>query len=333
MGFFEKAVHKIQRRSDNLRREVAWKLGMDKKFYEQARGARIIVYHGICQGNHTRFNNSFTRLDAFITHLEFYSHYFNVISLDDYYRQHFNNNRFNICITFDDGFANNFRYVLPLLQAYKVPAAFFITGIRNAGYDILWNDFLAIAGRLGPATIVFDGETYYKDKWYKYTSAMGEKLADRLRLTGFVTKEEMIQALAPSVPFRQDSALDDYWQQMTTEEIRNLAASPYVTIGSHGYYHNDLAKIPISDASNELVWSKQYLENLVQKQVNAVAFPYGSYSKEVIDASLSAGYTQLLAMDRYFADDHLQPALKERFTVNPFISVINQMHANITGKY
>src|SRR5882672_1193036 len=125
--------------------------GLNQQRFQKAMGARIAVYHGICQTDHTRFNSIFLQLKTFEAHLQFYKKYFHVISLDDYYNQRFSKERFNICISFDDGFANNYKYVLPLLNKYQIPAVFFITAIREAGYDILWNDFLVLAQKYGPS--------------------------------------------------------------------------------------------------------------------------------------------------------------------------------------
>src|SRR5206468_10193539 len=125
--------------------DVRSRFGLNENLFSTARGKRIVIYHGICLSDPTRFNSIFLKLKTFESHLQFYKKYFHIISLDDYYNQRFNKERFNICITFDDGFANNYKYGLPLLEKYRMPAAFFITAIRDAGYDILWNDILAYA--------------------------------------------------------------------------------------------------------------------------------------------------------------------------------------------
>jgi hypothetical protein len=64
-----------------------------------------------------------------------------------------------------------------------------------------------------------------------------------------------------------------------------------------------------------------------------LAFPYGSYTKEVMNEAKNAGYLQLLATEFLFPNDAIDQTLRERLTINPFISNINQMHANITGNY
>jgi len=309
-------------------------MGLNDRIFKETTGARILVYHGICLANHTRFNSIFLRLKTFEAHLQFYRKYFNVISLNDFYNERFSRERFNICITFDDGFANNYKYVLPLINKYRLPATFFITGIRDTGADILWNDFLAIAQKYGPSEFEFLNDLFYKNKYCQYVSTTSDKpLKDLLREHGFDNKKELIKVLQPLVPFKPDMQETDYWLQMTEEEIKLLSASPWATIGCHGYYHNDLSRISINDASTEMTRCKQFLENIAQKEINAIAFPYGAYTRELVEEARKCGFTKLLAVDFLFPEDYTDNSMRERFTVNPYISVNNQMTAIVNGRY
>lgn len=318
----------LRSRLEGLRRDIAWGLGVNRGFIKKT-GSRVLLYHGICQAHPFQFNTLFITLRSFERQLHFYKKYFNPVSLDDYYQGHFNHEKFNICLTFDDGFANNHKYVLPLLERHKIPAAFFITGIREAGHDILWNDALSIAYKYGPENIVLCEKEYFKRRDGKYISADGKLLVDVLRSTSFENKMKMLQILDP---YKNDTE-KDYWLQMTEQEIKILSESKWVTIGSHGYYHNDLVKIPLADASNEISRSKKYLERITGKEIKAIAFPYGSYTPEVLSAAKDAGFSQLLATEFHSPGNSKDATMRERLTINPFISGINQMHANITGKY
>src|SRR6185503_7461207 len=211
---------------------------------------------------------------------------------------------------------------------------FFITAIRAAGYDILWNDFLSIVTKYGAENMVYKNKPYKKNQFGNYVSVKdGVSLADKLRSAGFKEKAEMMKLLYGQAPFKSNLSEVDYWLQMTPKEIRKLAASRYVTIGSHGYYHNDLGRIKISDAAEELILSKQYLEGVIRRKIKSFAFPYGSYTPELLEGAKGAGYRQLLAMDFRFAEDRDDPGMRERFTVNPFISTHNQMYATVTRRY
>lgn len=334
MTIVKKIWSKTKKKAKYLSRDLQHSLGFYNGFFSSARGNRILVYHGICNNNHLKFNTLFLKEKTFESHLQFYQRYFNVVSLDDYYQQNFSNDKFNVCLTFDDGFANNYKYVLPLLKKYQMPATFFITAIRAVGYDILWNDFLSIFGKYGPGKMIFNGEEYTKNRQKKYVSDNGSiALNDKMRNLGFAEKAQMMKDLYPLAPFKTKKPDEDYWLQMTVEQIKALAAHPFVTIGAHGYYHNDLATISITDTIDELNLTKHYLEDIIERKVTSIAFPYGSYNPAVVEASAMAGYSQLLATEFNHGEEYKNDALRDRLIVNPFISVNNQMYAAVKGNY
>jgi peptidoglycan/xylan/chitin deacetylase (PgdA/CDA1 family) len=322
--------NKIARAKEDL----GWQLGMNRSWFKKAKGARILVYHGICRTDPLRFNSLFVTQNTFESHLQFYKKYFNVVSLSDFYGQRYDPDKFTVCLSFDDGFANNYEYALPLLQEYQLPATFFITAIRAEGYDILWNDFLSIVTHYGPHTLEYRNEKYIKTTAGRYVlNTDGKALVDMLRHTGFPAKKEMMNELAPVVDFKSSPQEKDYWCQMTPAQIRELSASPLVTIGCHGYYHNDLAKIPLNLAKEELTDSKKFLEKTIGKEIRALAFPYGSYTQELREYAKQIGFDQLLATDFLFPEDAHDTTLRERLTINPYITVINQMYATVRGHY
>ncbi len=326
----KKAARKLRGKLRRGYRDIAWYIGGDSPFIREARGARVLVYHGLCRKLPLSYNTLFITMSRFEAQLKLYKTYFNLISLDELYQRKFSNDRFNICLTFDDGFANNYKYVLPLLEKYKVPAAFFITGIRDAGYDILWNDVLCVANRFGPERVFLMNTEFRKAKSQVYASvATGETLASVLRRCGFEEKKEMIEQLG-GYRYKADK---DFWLQADREEIRELSASEWVTIGSHGYYHNDMGNITGNLLKEEMIKSKHFLEELTGKDIRALAFPYGSYSKEALTEAKKAGYSQLLGTELVLPGDKEEETLKERLTINPFISNVNQLHANIKGHY
>jgi peptidoglycan/xylan/chitin deacetylase (PgdA/CDA1 family) len=322
-----KIVRRLQPRLVNLR----WRLNFNSAELANAKGARILAYHGVCLKSPLRFNTLFITVNKIEQQLRLYKKHFQLVSLEDFYNQRYDPGKFTLCLTFDDGFANNFKYILPLLEQYEVPATFFVTAIRQVGYDILWNDLLSIAGQMGPSKLVFQNEPFHKNSSGKYILIKsGETLNGILRWGNFETKAEMMD-MFDSLKKTVD---EDYWLQMTQAEIKTLSRSKWVTIGSHGYFHNDLATLPCDRLQQELTDSKKYLEEITGKEIKAIAFPYGSYSEETITEAKKAGYSQLLATDFVSPkEDVNNELLRERLTINPFISNTSQLHANIRGNY
>lgn len=64
-------------------------------------------------------------------------------------------------------------------------------------------------------------------------------------------------------------------------------------IGSHGVTHRLLATLPINEVRHELVTSKRQLEDVLGVPVASLAFPGGSYSREIERLARDVGYTEI----------------------------------------
>ena len=78
---------------------------------------------------------------------------------------------------------------------------------------------------------------------------------------------------------------------LTPAEVRELAALPGVTIGSHGATHAPLTGLDDNALRNELESSKAELEDAAGCAVNAISYPHGAVDRRVRDAAAAAGYT------------------------------------------
>jgi hypothetical protein len=91
----------------------------------------------------------------------------------------------------------------------------------------------------------------------------------------------------------------EFWKLMNDHEIRESAKSKYIEIQSHGFFHNNLGTIKLELALKEGIDSKNYLENLTQKQVDTIGFPDGSYSKEFVDTIAKYGINKFTAAEGF----------------------------------
>jgi peptidoglycan/xylan/chitin deacetylase (PgdA/CDA1 family) len=78
---------------------------------------------------------------------------------------------------------------------------------------------------------------------------------------------------------------------MDAEELRELASSPFVEIGSHTNEHADLSEASPEEAYRDMASSKDALEELLQRPVDTFAYPKCCYSPACPDAARRAGYT------------------------------------------
>jgi peptidoglycan/xylan/chitin deacetylase (PgdA/CDA1 family) len=88
--------------------------------------------------------------------------------------------------------------------------------------------------------------------------------------------------------------VDDADRPMTVAELQRLAASPLVTIGSHGRTHPSLALTGPQRRAEELRRSREDLAGWLGTEPAAFAYPFGVWGADVDaatrDATAAAGY-------------------------------------------
>lgn len=275
----------------------------------------ILMYHGVDSTGNTQFNSRHAGVKCFENHIAFLKKHFHVITLADYFNQNFKSGKINVAITFDDGYLNNFKYALPVIEKYQAPVSWFITGLNQTDTPAIWADILNIAEKLTDKAVNIDGELFEHKQGAYRSAATGQTLFDTVKKhkPGFEFKQKMVKAFMEIIDFKNRNDLSDYWRLMNDEEIRKASQSEYLEIGSHGFFHNNLGNIPLENAKDELRKSKGYLENLAQKEVVSLAYPDGSYSADVKSVAASIGFKHQLAADGFLLSaDKNDPRIRDR---------------------
>ena len=326
-------VCKVKRKLSYVGNDLLFSVKLKKNDPSQfSQSSLMIVYHGIDQEGGNRFNSRFISQEYFEKQISYFKQYFNIVSLEQYYQRDFDPDKLNVCITFDDGYRNNLKYALPILEKYKVPASFFITTIRDHGMDHLWADYVDLACYLNTKDIVVEGEVFAKrGNGEYYSRATGVSLKITAKSKGFGWKEACMKALPDT--FKSKKELEDYWKLLTGDEIRQLGSSEYITIGSHGRLHDCLGMIDGSKAREDVKRSKECLESVLGHRVDAIAYPDGSYTRELVEFGKELGLSKHLALTYLFQEDRADDCIRDRFGINPYCSWNNQLYSMLRGKY
>ena len=288
---------------------------------------KIIMYHGVDLVGDTTFNTRQTSVKCFELQIQFLKKHCNVISLEDFFEKKFDDTKSNIAITFDDGYLNNYKYAKPILEKHQAYATFFITGLNQTEDDILWADFLNIVSKQTNESFQIKGMTfilkdgiYYNEKNESIYEIVKNKYPE------YSFKKEIFEALKQFDGFKNEDKYTDYWKLMSDEQIIETSKSKFISIGSHGYHHNNLGKISMEDAVAELINSKNYLEKLTQKNVTSIGYPDGSYSRELVNKADELGFKYQLAAEGFlFAEDIVDPRIRDRKGIYSCDSCGNQL--------
>ncbi|WP_186647704.1 polysaccharide deacetylase family protein [Fluviispira vulneris] len=77
----------------------------------------------------------------------------------------------------------------------------------------------------------------------------------------------------------------------TKEQLRRVSEMPFCEIGAHTKSHPILANQTIKVQRNELLFSKNYLEDLLGHRITSMTYPHGSYTNETINLVKECGYS------------------------------------------
>lgn len=299
-------IHRISNKLKRLSNEFRMNSIPSRSSFAQNREPIILMYHGVVPENERLFNTRHALLKDFEHQISYLKKQCNILSLDDFFAKKFDPNKRNVAITFDDGYQNNFSYAKPILEKHMVPATFFITGLNKTSERILWADLVDIASRLGNiAPFELNTHTFQQSDQGALVNETGSNIHEFIKQQhpNFETKQDLFRQLEPYTSFLKDTTYDPYWKLMSDEEIVETSKSAYITIGSHGFYHNNLGNIALDLAKKELLDSKEYLENLTQKDVNTLGYPDGSYSRALVDYGDQIGFNVQVSTEKYLFEE------------------------------
>lgn len=102
---------------------------------------------------------------------------------------------------------------------------------------------------------------------------------------------------------------------LTSGQLKEMDANG-MDIESHTVNHEDLDKLSLEKQEQTLVQSKQFLEKLLNKKVDYIAYPSGLYNKFTEQAAKNAGYTMAFTINSGWANKNTNILFLNRVFVN-----------------
>jgi len=174
-------------------------------------------------------------------------------------------------LTFDDGYADNFRVALPLLKKHDVPATIYVA-TRYLDGGIMFNDIIWEACRSTPLESV-DLDLVGLGHRQLATSAQRRQCASdvimAIEYLGLEERDRRAHAVASLLRAVLPTDL-----MMTSEEVANLPGE-LITVGAHTHSHPILTRLPDHAAAQDIDLGRQRLQAITGQPVEHFAYPNG----------------------------------------------------------
>ena len=236
---------------------------------------QILIYHRVLP-DFDPFAIDVTPVKYFENQIRLLSSYFKIVTLDAMMQEYYNNNikPNQICITFDDGYADNYQFAFPILKKYNAPATIFLTtDYISTGCQLWFDRALQIMKNfnIGEVNLSnFNGPILNIGK-YQDRSVTIKSLLEWLKTIDSIERDAVLDFMDNKYGGAETNSKV---RMLNWDEVIEMSRSG-IDFGSHTQSHSILSKISLEQIKTELLNSKQLIEKHIDKKVKAFAYPNG----------------------------------------------------------
>lgn len=195
-----------------------------------------------------------------------------------------------VCITFDDGYRDNFTNALPILKELDIPATIFVTtGNINTSEEFWWDELerLLLDWQRSYEKTFSLRDDFFSCQWPTETLYDRENLYDTLHWLMYdkitvAKRKDWIAQLRKWSQAGNTGRKENQAMQTSELEIN----SPLLTIGAHTVNHPSLKSLTVQEQRNEISQSITDLEALLKQKITVFSYPFGTkndYDTTTID--------------------------------------------------
>jgi len=220
---------------------------------EKKQGILILMLHSLFKDDEEKYSGvidpaSGVTINEFEIIVKYYlDHEYTFIRLADLNK--IDCSELSVCITFDDGYANNM-LALPIINKYKIPITIFVT-TKN----------------------VRDGTPFWWDVFFRKKKPISSEIK-RLK-TSQIAERFIMQG--------EDKPVGDIDRPLSLNELREMSSHELVDIGNHTHDHAILTNYSITEMREEISKSQELLKRWTGTSPAVIAYPIGNCSQEVVD--------------------------------------------------
>lgn len=213
-----------------------------------------------------------------------------------------------VCVTFDDGYEDNYTHAFPALRSLQIPATIYLTtGAVGRRSGFWWDTVAALFEATQHTELNLEALSEKAQLPWRATGTlpMGtprqkQEAADYVSSLFRVAKRgsapEAFDALRTLLRVSGEPDRPPMLQWAQIEEMNKSG----VEFGAHTVTHPDLTQVPPATVAFELAESKQAIERRLGTPVDTFAFPYGTarhWSAELGAAARDIGFTSVVSAE------------------------------------
>jgi peptidoglycan/xylan/chitin deacetylase (PgdA/CDA1 family) len=241
------------------------------------RRAAIVRYHSVSReadGTHRWIGPSIcVTPDVFERHIAFLARHYACVSMDDLLEALGSGRPLPpnaAVVTFDDGYRDNYDAAYPVLRRHRVPAMFYVTTGALQGGEPLWPSEARYLAHTAGSEIT---GPFPAGRYDLSTPALRERAARELKqwLVALPTgpRQDAMRELRRRAGVDLTLLRDG---MMTWDQVREMRKGG-MFFGAHTVTHPLLPSIPLAEAREEIVGSKQALEAELGEAVRHFSYP------------------------------------------------------------
>jgi len=260
---------------------------VDRRFDGAGPKALILSYHRVAEVGPDRWSLCVTP-QHFAEHLDVLSGQWRVLRLRDLVcaLQEGRLPDRSVVITFDDGYTDNLHNAKPLLEKHGKPATIFVSsGYVGSEREFWWDELEQILGCEGNPDL-----------------SLYRSLHRVLLQVAETERRQILDGLRELVGVRP--GVRESHRPLSEQELSELARGNLVEIGAHTFTHALLPALPEAQQRVEIQRDKVRLQEILGRNVEHFAYPYGSCDEITAALVRSAGFASACSTHSGYVDKY-----------------------------
>ena len=266
--------------------------------------ARILMYHNFSAPG--ALDAGALNVEGIRTQFEYLRKHFKVVPLQRIAEQLASGRTLDkkmVALTIDDGRRNCYEFLFPLMKEFQMPATFFVVSSFIRGEDWIWTDKVLWLSEQPkrPAELI---PGVIDDVFRELNRLRPAERNARI--------DEMARGAGMSVP----QAPPPKYSPCSWRELREMADSGLMEIGSHTATHPIFSSISDEESWEELTCSRAQIEEGIGRSVKSFCFPNGmpgdfrpGQIRQVAEAGYSCSVVAEFGMVRSGSDPYQLPRI------------------------